>query len=186
MVRRIYLRYIMIRGMIYALLLFLCLYHNKTIYHYEACSEMSQIKGCTKCNMMKSVSLFRKNSSRKDGLQAYCVDCTKKMSKLYLEKNREKLRRKQYKINMQKYWPGLNKNEAHKEYVKLTKLQAHKCAICCGNSGVRRLHIDHDHNTGKVRGLLCGKCNRALGYLNDNKELLQKAIAYLENNRHIF
>jgi hypothetical protein len=180
MVCRTYLRSIAMHGMICALLQFTRLSQYEIVYQFEACIKMSQIKGCTKCNMMKSVSLFRKNSSRKDGLQAYCVDCNKKASKLYLEKNREKLRRKQYKINMQKYWPGLSRNEAHKEYIKITKIQRNKCAICEKNSGVRRLHIDHDHETGKVRGLLCGKCNRALGYLNDDKELLRKAISYLE------
>jgi hypothetical protein len=44
------------------------------------------------------------------------------------------------------------------------------------------LAIDHDHRTGKIRGLLCMKCNRGMGYLNDDINLLQKAIEHLKNN----
>jgi len=43
------------------------------------------------------------------------------------------------------------------------------------------LCVDHDHNTGKIRGLLCNTCNRALGLLKDNKQLLINALKYLKN-----
>lgn len=46
------------------------------------------------------------------------------------------------------------------------------------HSGV--LVVDHDHKTGKVRGLLCHNCNRALGLLKDNKEIIQNCLSYLE------
>jgi hypothetical protein len=52
------------------------------------------------------------------------------------------------------------------------------CAICNNNYPV--LNIDHDHETGKVRALLCGECNRGLGFFHDNLELLKKGIDYLE------
>ena len=51
------------------------------------------------------------------------------------------------------------------------------CAVC-GVGG--KLHVDHDHETGLVRGLLCGSCNRALGLLKDNVDSLKMAIDYLE------
>lgn len=62
-----------------------------------------------------------------------------------------------------------------------TKLQEQLgvCAIC-GETGTRALAIDHNHSTGQLRGLLCGKCNRGLGYLNDSSILLQKALNYLQ------
>ena len=58
-------------------------------------------------------------------------------------------------------------------------LQRHKCAICGGPSnGMGDFHVDHDHDTGKIRGLLCHKCNLGIGLLGDN---LNKAQEYLTN-----
>lgn len=66
------------------------------------------------------------------------------------------------------------------EYEILAEVQNHVCAICKKpQMNGRRLAVDHDHRTGKIRGLLCGKCNFALGYLNDNPVLADIAAAYL-------
>jgi hypothetical protein len=54
-----------------------------------------------------------------------------------------------------------------------------KCAICDGAGGKRGLFIDHDHASGRVRGLLCGTCNAAIGFLRENEGLLASAAAYL-------
>lgn len=54
-----------------------------------------------------------------------------------------------------------------------------KCAICGDPSD--QLEIDHDHKTGKVRGLLCGSCNRGIGQLRDDPEILQKALEYIQS-----
>lgn len=69
------------------------------------------------------------------------------------------------------------------EYEKLFERQNGVCAICeesCKTG--RNLAIDHNHSTGKVRGLLCVKCNRALGYFQDDRKMLSKAVKYLEEN----
>jgi hypothetical protein len=67
------------------------------------------------------------------------------------------------------------------EYNEMLENQNYKCAICGNEDEVegRRLAIDHCHTSGKVRGLLCGKCNRGLGLFYDNVELLNNAILYL-------
>ena len=63
-------------------------------------------------------------------------------------------------------------------YKELLKKQVGKCAICDKKEAI--LNIDHNHKTGRVRGLLCGSCNRALGLMKDNAEFLVKAIDYLK------
>jgi hypothetical protein len=63
------------------------------------------------------------------------------------------------------------------------------CAICkrperarsCNGVSIRRLNVDHDHNTGRIRGLLCNACNTVLGKVGDSIEVLQSAISYLRD-----
>lgn len=68
------------------------------------------------------------------------------------------------------------------EYRELFKKHDNKCAICGSIETAKNkvLAVDHDHNTGKVRGLLCGKCNRGLGFLQDNLLLIEKIKIYLQ------
>lgn len=61
----------------------------------------------------------------------------------------------------------------------LVLAQLGKCAICKANEGMD-LHVDHDHRSNKVRGLLCGKCNKAIGLLNDDPQLMDSATRYLQ------
>lgn len=78
-------------------------------------------------------------------------------------------------------------NLTPEEYKELYNKQDGFCAIC----GMIRLKpyigaylcVDHDHTTGKIRGLLCHACNQVLGKMEDNPILLHKAAEYLENNR---
>ncbi len=63
-------------------------------------------------------------------------------------------------------------------YKALVKIQQGKCAICRSNFTIP--HVDHDHRSGRIRGLLCFKCNTALGKFNDDPELLHSAILYIE------
>lgn len=67
------------------------------------------------------------------------------------------------------------------EYNKLLKKQNNKCAICGIDVAYlnENMSVDHDHNTNKIRALLCRKCNAGLGFFNDDISKLQKAIDYL-------
>ena len=72
-----------------------------------------------------------------------------------------------------------------KDYAKMAREQENRCAIChrLSVSDVRRyLSVDHDHATGKVRGLLCHNCNAMLGFAGDNPQILTNAIEYLKEN----
>jgi len=66
------------------------------------------------------------------------------------------------------------------EYKNMTINQNGLCAICGNTDNGRELSIDHCHKTNKVRGLLCKKCNSAIGFLSDDIGLLEKAIMYLK------
>jgi len=69
------------------------------------------------------------------------------------------------------------------DYYTLLAQQGGGCAICGATIGEvkrnRRLFVDHDHKTKRVRGLLCAKCNTALGYLKDRPKLAHRLVAYL-------
>ena len=71
------------------------------------------------------------------------------------------------------------------DYNRMFEEQGGKCAICSaedtgGKHKDAAFHVDHCHDTGKVRGLLCNQCNLALGKFKDSKKLLQKALDYLK------
>lgn len=76
---------------------------------------------------------------------------------------------------------GLSEQEWHALY----RRQKGCCAICRKPEPINVLNVDHDHETNEVRGLLCGRCNKALGYLYDRTELLVRAQRYLERNDHM-
>lgn len=61
--------------------------------------------------------------------------------------------------------------------------QMSRCMICPDEIELRTAHIDHCHETGAVRGLLCRSCNLGLGHFKDRVELLEKAMTYLKGAR---
>ena len=65
------------------------------------------------------------------------------------------------------------------EYDDLLTAQNGVCAICGGEPGARRHHVDHDHVTGKIRGLLCTNCNQGIGRLKDDPNVVLAAAMYL-------
>jgi hypothetical protein len=100
------------------------------------------------------------------------------------------------KSNKKEYREKVRANDYRKcygitiaDYDDMFKAQDGKCAICGTSkphtrSDVRHFSIDHDHDTGQVRGLLCDQCNRGLGLLHDDIERLKSAIQYLSTKRN--
>lgn len=76
-------------------------------------------------------------------------------------------------ILRKKYGIGLH------QYQSILEAQQGACGIC-GKKNWRNLAIDHNHQTGDVRGLLCSTCNTGLGQFQDSVDLLEKAIEYLK------
>lgn len=69
------------------------------------------------------------------------------------------------------------------DYEKLLTGQRGVCAVCERPAKTRALHLDHDHETKEIRGLLCSSCNRAIGLLQDSHTVLRRAADYLEVNQ---
>jgi hypothetical protein len=87
--------------------------------------------------------------------------------------------KEKYKVPMREYSLKRKFNLSPEEYNDLLEKQGGVCAICKQNC-TRALAVDHNHTTGKVRGLLCNNCNRGIGHLRDSIDLLKSATSYLE------
>ena len=128
------------------------------------------------------VSSFRKNKSRTDGLAGCCKQCSKGWDDPYNQKRRGTEKGKQqnsyyvFLHNLERLY-GMTKEQ----YDALLRAQGGRCAICHKPlDGPRRPSIDHNHETGEVRGLLCSACNRGLGAFQDDKKILKAALTYLD------
>lgn len=77
-------------------------------------------------------------------------------------------------------WRKRGINFTVEEFEAMLEEQGGVCAIC-GRDGERTLHVDHDHKTGKVRGLLCDNCNHGLGKLGDDPDQLEAGAHYLRS-----
>ena len=155
---------------------------------------MIDSKQCSKCKQIKLLTYFGKNNKSKDKLTGNCKDCRHQITMKCRNDNPEL-----YK-NQQERWRNDNKTKI-KSYRKIKylygftneecdamfSLQGGKCKICNRHQSEfkQRFHVDHDHETDKVRGLLCGECNLGLGKFKDNVETLEKAITYLKNSRQL-
>ena len=118
-----------------------------------------------------------------DGHLGKCIACTQKDVIEYRNKNIECIRerdRQRAKLPHRRKYQLCKFGITLADYDKMLNNQNGVCAICGKvNLTRRRLAVDHNHKTGKVRGLLCGKCNKAIGLFEDNPEILGKAIKYL-------
>lgn len=162
------------------------------------------LKRCARCRQRKPVTSFGISATRKAGLHPYCKDCSCAYAKEWRKRNPEK-RKAQAARHYQRHRTRL-REERHKwyrehsaehnrtvnasrllrrygittdHYAALVAIQDGKCAICQTIPNGRPLEIDHDHGTGRIRGLLCFRCNLALGFLGDNPHLLPNVAAYL-------
>ena len=105
-----------------------------------------------------------------------CQSCNNAYMREYRKRNppdKAKERRRVRKYLYAKY--GISEQE----YNDRLKKQNGNCALCHKPAGERRLEVDHNHTTGNVRELLHPRCNKLLGFCNDNILLLENAIAYL-------
>jgi hypothetical protein len=140
----------------------------------------SGVKKCSKCKEVKSHAEFAKTKDKPSGMVSHCKSCIRNKYKALWEEGliRDSVYQRKYGISLA-------------EYHRLFDEQKGACKICgatdpCGNgSKNKRLYVDHCHDTGVVRGLLCHHCNVGLGSFKDDVNTLAKAIEYLSQNRAI-
>lgn len=100
------------------------------------------------------------------------------LDKIYYYKNRKVVVKVQRKSVLKRFY-GITPEQ----YEFMEQQQGGVCAICGNkNKNGNILCVDHDHENGKVRGLLCHNCNIAIGRFQDNKDFMRNAISYLERN----
>jgi hypothetical protein len=130
---------------------------------------------CKTCGIWKALSKFPPCSAHKgSGTKAHCRPCysllRRQQRQKYRDKEREYDRKRSFEVNY-----GIT----IEEYESRLERQNGVCLICSSPPTTKRLAVDHCHVTGEIRGLLCSKCNTALGLFNDSPELMKIAIEYL-------
>ncbi len=137
-------------------------------------------KKCSKCKSIKSIDDFYPDFKRPDKLRPDCKVCNSASNKIWADKNKEKIATTSRLTHLQRRY-GLTPDD----YLAMYEDQGGCCAIC-GSDEYRgedkcSFAIDHCHNTGEIRGLLCNKCNGGIGMLGDNPKLTKRATEYLLN-----
>lgn len=147
-------------------------------------------KVCKDCKTEKPLDEYFNDKGFKSGKMAICKACKQAKTLAWRKDNkpkynalavrwRDKNPEKQHATDIKRIY-GLS----IERYNEMLTEQACKCKICGKQHDPSikrgRLYVDHDHQTGEVRGLLCGACNSAIGYFQDKTEVLYKAIDYLK------
>lgn len=157
------------------------------------------MKVCATCKQSLRLNQFGKDKHNKDGLNYSCKECRRISEKqrialvgakdYYKRRNHKtkSYRKKRYSDDpdsVRDYNYRKKFGKTLSEYRKLFDDQRGVCAICSVPwiVGDKIFAWDHDHTTNKVRGILCERCNRALGLLRDDVEVLKNAIKYLERH----
>ena len=154
-----------------------------------------ELSKCTRCGETKSIALFSKDSRRKQGHGIWCKDCVTSYRKQHYLDNKSKInaQSKAYHESHKEETSARGKRRRFTQYgltkedfVSLLETQNYKCAVCEDGLSLegKSTHIDHNHKTGEVRGILCPSCNLGIGKLKDNPDILDAAAAYLRKNGH--
>lgn len=159
------------------------------------------MKRCKKCGAVKSLDDFYRNRGARDDRRPECKACANATRlkryrgnrdreiarvrawqkanpgrvKAWRQKNRDRLNKQLRKIHLRNKF-GLTVEE----YADILEAQGGVCALCKAppTPGIS-LHVDHDHGTGEIRGLLCVRCNNAIGLLREDPDLMQRAARYV-------
>ena len=129
---------------------------------------------CATCGTEKPFAEFNKDSRKKYGIRYNCRLCERNRMKIY---DSSDAGQKRMRVGR---WKKQGIQITHDEYVEMYARLQGKCQIC----GVKlsSLCVDHDHKTGKIRGLLCRPCNIGVSALGESEQVMSKAIEYLKES----
>ena len=155
-------------------------------------------KKCTKCGKKKSEEEFTRDRKAPSGLTYWCKACYREYRRLHAARTtaRRHGRSVKRKVADLAWADGYRHSDKGRNwrlkfkygislavYDYIWDRQKGVCKICgLPNKDGKKLSVDHDHKTGKVRGLLCNRCNRGLGVFRDDPEILHKATEYLKGD----
>jgi hypothetical protein len=182
--------------------------HGKFKRQVRAEIRESDPKTCIKCGVTKPLSEFTLHNRKKGQHRNFCHDCEKEWIRKYHKtpqgKEKNRVWREGNKDRVEAYYELYRQDPRYKEklkhygrkhtlkvvgitqedYDRMFQAQDGKCAICgsesAGINGRKNFCVDHNHKTGKVRGLLCHNCNVSVGLMKDSPDLLRKAATYLD------
>lgn len=151
-------------------------------------------RSCTKCEERKRLDVdFYRHASSPSGRHSECKDCYKGRSRRQHHERggRERLKARYYANGGRDGWArNLRRFElTPDDYERMLDEQGHVCALCSKPETAtfrgkpRRLAVDHDHETGLVRGLLCAACNTELGVIEKHRHELDRLLAYADKVR---
>lgn len=154
------------------------------------------LKECCQCNKYLPIENFDNDPEYPNELYFKCIICASEEEVIDQDKwNRRTYReqRSEYGIKKEgessrKSWLKNKYNLSIEQYAEMVQKQNNLCAICgeretaLQNGRTRCLSVDHHHGSGRVRGLLCSRCNTAIGSLKEDIQILESAIDYLKNN----
>jgi hypothetical protein len=155
-----------------------CTSRNPSKFVEQYFNKQNGVWKCSDCKETKDLKTgFYKNKASETGFTYQCKECHGGRRNKWKNDNKEKRVAWERRSNLKQY--GITTLD----YERILFEQDESCAICgrkdFGSRRVKYFFVDHDHQTGRVRGLLCSKCNQAIGLFGDSVENLQKAMNYL-------
>ncbi len=161
-----------------------------------------RVKRCNKCGEVKPLDDFHGSKGGRDGKRPECKPCNLAARRRWYQANREKViaralkwqreNPERNKATQRAYQRDADKDREYHlkkqfgltqaEYEQRLEAQGGGCAVCGHPPGKTSLHVDHDHDTGAIRGLLCMRCNNALGLFREQPRLLENGMRYVDGD----
>lgn len=160
-----------------------------------------ETRRCKQCDTVKDINLFCKDRHNKSQFAYTCKECRNKKAKKWQIENPEKVKaiNDRHKENRKEYYNSPERKIKYRsayierrfglkysDYERMAIEQNNLCAICGKPESGRHkyLSVDHCHDTGKVRQLLCNMCNRFLGWVKEDINTLSNMINYLKKHKN--